>query len=348
MKFKAIIDNIKKQQKHLTINFIRNFYGKISSHVRSQGNLDSIVILAREGFGDIIVLSPLIKILKRVNPEMEITIVCVNRLAYYLKYDKNIKLVINGKYPTRAVKKYIFEQEFDLLFNPKDHPSVTFLYLSARIRAKHRVGIYHPLHEGFFHHMIRFDDPVLMIKKSCMLLDYLGISYTEKDLLPYIPDGPVSPEVIQFAKNIKGKDVMAINLSASNNTKEWHFDKWIEFLKNVKQAMIIIAMPKHYKQKQIIENSFRNVIKSPPTKSIFDVSYVIQHLKLLISPDTSLIHIASCFNVPVLAFYRIENDLIEFAPLSDKQYTIVAPDGEIDKIHIDTVTEIFNTFVRTL
>ena len=281
-------------------------------------------------------------------PEIEITIVCVNKLAFYLKYDKNIKAVIKAKRPTRTDRKYLYHQEFDLLFNPKDHPSVTFLYLTAKIKAKHRVGIYHPQQEGFFDHMIRPEKPILMIKRNCLLLDYLGISYTENDLTPYMPEGPVSDEIQQFTKSIKDKDVIAINLSASNETKEWPFEHWIEFLNHVEQQVMVIAMPKHYEQKRRIEESYPNVISSPPTKSIFDANHVIRHLKLLISTDTSLIHIASCHNIPVFALYRIKNDLIEFAPLSEKQYTIIAPDGNFRNIKPDTVIEKFKTFLTTL
>jgi ADP-heptose:LPS heptosyltransferase len=346
--FKSLGEKLKKEQKKFTVNLLKLFYGKIREQSGFRGDLKSIVILAREGFGDIIVLSPLIKRLKSVLPEIEITIVCVNKLAFYLKHDKNIKAVIKAKRPTRKDRKYLYHQEFDLLFNPKDHPSVTFLHLTAKIKVKQRVGIYHPQQEGFFDYMIRPDKPLLMIKRNCLLLDYLGISYAEKDLMPYMPEGPVSEEILQFGETIKNKGVIAINLSASTRTKEWHYKNWIEFLKQIDQPVMVIAMPIHYEQKQTIENTFKNVIKSPPTRSIFEVSHVIKHLKLLISPDTSLIHIASCFNIPVLAFYRIENDLIEFPPLSEKQYTIMAPEGDINKIRSTVVIEDFHKFVATL
>ena len=341
-------EKLKKIQKQFIVSLLHLFYGKIREQSGFRGDLKSIVILAREGFGDIIVLSPLIKRLKSALPEIEITIVCVNKLAFYLKHDKNIKAVIKAKRPTIKDKKYLYHQEFDLLFNPKDHPSVTFLHLTAKIKARQRVGIYHPQQEGFFDYMIRPDKPLLMIKRNCLLLDYLGISYAEKDLLPYMPEGPVSDEIQNFTETIKNKGVMAINLSASNDTKEWPIEYWIEFLSIVEEPVVVIAMPKHYEQKRRIESAYPNVITSPPTKSIFDVNHVIKHLRLLISTDTSLIHIASCHNTPVFALYRIENDLIEFSPLSEKQYTILAPEGNFKNIKPNTVIENFKTFATTL
>ena len=153
--FKTISVKLKKIQKQITVSLLQLIFGKIREQSGFQDDLKSIVFIAREGFGDIIVLSPLIRRLKSALPEIEITIVCVNKLAFYLKYDKNIKAVIKAKRPTRTDRKYLYHQEFDLLFNPKDHPSVTFLYLTVKINARHRVGIYHPQQQGFFDYMIR-------------------------------------------------------------------------------------------------------------------------------------------------------------------------------------------------
>ncbi|MGX2949107.1 glycosyltransferase family 9 protein, partial [Frederiksenia canicola] len=56
------------------------------------------------------------------------------------------------------------------------------------------------------------------------------------------------------------------------------------------------------KLKHIIKN-FHNIFIYEETKSIFDNIELIKSSYLVISPDTSIIHIASGLNKPMIAFY---------------------------------------------
>ena len=55
-----------------------------------------------------------------------------------------------------------------------------------------------------------------------------------------------------------------------------------------------------YTSFQIEETEF---VKKLPEMSFSDLANVIEHCKAIISPDTSIIHLGSIFNIPVLGFY---------------------------------------------
>jgi len=334
--------DLKKTQKRITIQLIKWFFGGIKTPTTYKGIPESIALLAQERFGDVIMMSPLIRMLKKTYPETEIYIISVNRIADYLKYDPNIKKVLKAKRPSNEDKLVLQANEFDILFNTKDHPSVTFLYLTQKIKAKHRVGIFHPEHQGFFHTTFNMPAiPQTTVKTYFALLDYLNISYSEHDQIPYLPEGPVSEDVQNFSKVIQGEEYLAINLSASQPYKEWPLQKWKKFLQQIKRPTFVIAMPKHLQEKLIIEETFDHVIPSPSTKSIFDAGHLIKNCRILVSPDTALVHIASCFNTPVLALYRQTLDLQNFPPFSEKNQVLMAPDLHISGISTSEVIKSF-------
>jgi ADP-heptose:LPS heptosyltransferase len=341
--------DLKNIQKSATIKLIRALFGEIKPSANFNNRPKSIALMAQERFGDVIMMSPLIRMLKKNYPNSELYIICVNSIAEYLKYDPNIKMVLKAKHPSGDVKRFLKSTEFDILFNTKDHPSVTFLYLTRRIKAKHRVGISHPEHRGFFDFTIQIPEkPQKTVSTYFTLLEYLGIPYSEEDQRPYLPLGPVSDDIQSYAKKLEQSKYIAINLSASQTYKEWPIEKWMEFLQKIKQPTCIIAMPKHQQEKQVLEENFDHIIPSPPTRSIFDAGYLINHSKILISPDTALVHIASCFNTPTLALYRQPLDLQNFPPLSKNHKSVMAPNLDISDISTSEVIESFSLLEKTI
>jgi len=330
--------NFKTVQKKLTISLLRKM-NKRQEGISFPGEKPgSIALMAQERFGDIIMMSPLIRCLHRAYNECRISIISVNKTADYLRFDPAISHVFKAKHPSAEVKRFLRKQDFDLLVNTKDHPSVTFLYLTGKIRARQKIGIGHPQHKGFFDHLLSPPAEASTVQTYLSLLDYLQIPYTEKDFIPYLPDGPVSDQVKQFVRTLP-ENTIAVNLSASQTYKEWPYNKWAEFLGNISLPVIIIAMPKHMVEKKELESEFSHIIPSPSTGNIFEAGQLIKHSRILLSPDTALVHIASCFNTAVLALYRQPLDLRKFPPFSSKQQVLMSKDQNIASIPVTDVLD---------
>jgi ADP-heptose:LPS heptosyltransferase len=62
---------------------------------------------------------------------------------------------------------------------------------------------------------------------------------------------------------------------------------------------------------------------------------------LLISPDTSFIHLAACYNIPVVVFYRLKIDHIRFPAYSEIQQILISPNGDNNAILPAQVGEAF-------
>ena len=337
----VIKEAYKKFTKQVAISIIKIFYPKARRQTHPPQNIRSFVILAQERFGDLIVMTPLMKLLRQNFPQSEIVVLGVTDIIYFLKNDPHPDVLVNIKRCEKGTRKKLLAKQYDLLYNTKDHPSFTFQKLTIQIRAKHKVGIYHPRQSGIFNHMIELPDSMPTVEKNAALLSYLGISISKSDLRPYLPADETAAEIADFIQNTNRKKLIGINLSASNRTKEWGLERWRDFLAQTTEPIIILSSPEQTEQKTQLESEFTHVIVSPSTPSIHDVGVLVDHIRLLVTPDTSLVHVASCFNTPVIALYRNERDMKKFPPLSDVNRVHITTTSVIDDIPVEDVLESF-------
>jgi ADP-heptose:LPS heptosyltransferase len=164
-------------------------------------------------------------------------------------------------------------------------------------------------------------------------LSLLGTEKWREDLKPYFNEGSVSPEIEKFAaEKIQPGKIIGINLSASNIYKSWNEENYRELLEEVTDEVIIFCLPEKRPEKEDLEKEFTQVIPSPLTPTFQEVAYLVRRLKLLVTPDTSLVHLASCYNIPLVALYRTELDYKRFPPYSDLRRVLVSKTELTDDI----------------
>ena len=337
---------IRSKAKRILIKLMLLILRPVESQSEFEGQLKSIIILAQEKIGDAILLTPLFKNLRRVFPEIEIHVVALSPVYPFFENDPNVDVVYKVKQNYLAYFQSLRKKKFDLLFSTKDHPSFTFLYQSRIIPAKYRIGIFHPYHRGFFNYLIQLDFHQHIIEKNLAILEFLNIPLTDEDRRPYLPENNIPNEIRSFSSKISNLNCIGINLSAGEKDREWSFEKWAAFLKEIDFKVIIFATQDRNDDKQKLENMFGHVVQSPITKTIFEVGHILQHLKLLISPDTALIHLASCFKIDVVGLYRSKViHLTRFYPYLVNNQVLISPTSRIEDIPMREVIDAVNVMV---
>lgn len=338
--------NIRSKAKRLLIKLMLLILRSVEPRNEFEGRLNSIIILAQEKIGDAILLTPLFKNLRRVFPKIEIHVVALSPVYPFFEYDPNVDVVYKVKQNYFAYFLSLRKKKFDLLFSTKDHPSFTFLYQSRIIPARYRIGIFHPYHKGFFNHLIQRDFHQHIIEKNLAILEFLKIPLTDEDRRPYLPEKNIHNEVQSFARKISNKNCIGINLSAGEKDREWTFEKWVELLKKIDLKVVIFSTQDRNNDKQKLESMFDHVIQSPITRTIFEVGHILQYLKLLISPDTALIHVASCFNINVVGLYRSKVEHVtRFYPYLVNNQVLTSPTSRIEDIPVQQVLDAVDVMV---
>jgi ADP-heptose:LPS heptosyltransferase len=300
------------------------------------GPLDSVAILAQEKLGDSVLLTPLLRNLRQAFPKLEIHIIAFSQAsARFFTNDPDVTAVHLAKKEPLRYRKEVLSRKFDLLFNTKDHPSTHFLLQSALIPARFKVGHRNEFHEGLFDRLIDMEFHSHMLLKNCALLPLLGVHPSESQCRPSIPPMPVSNALKEFLAQVETSSTpIGINISAGEPIRTWREEKWIALLGCFPQyRFVVLSGPEDFEQKLRIESRCSNVIPSPPTQNLYEAGLIVGALKLLVTPDTSLIHVASGAETPVVGLYReAPQDISRFGPFAIPCELVISTTGEVGSI----------------
>jgi len=137
-------------------------------------------------------------------------------------------------------------------------------------------------------------------------------------------------KALDFIEKIYSKLKIGFNFEGAVNGKKISNNKFVKFCNSVNKrfpnaSIIVICLPEKIiqMQKLIKKECLNSVLVSYPTSSILDVAALISKLDIVVSPDTSIVHIASAFNIPVISIHENNNNSYSlFAPKSSISYTI--------------------------
>ncbi|MCF8384104.1 MAG: glycosyltransferase family 9 protein [Chlorobium sp.] len=304
------------------------------------GTVNSVIILAQEKYGDAILLTPLLRLLKRHFPDSTVHVVTFSRATYsFFQSDRNIDILHLARGNAWPYYRHLLSRRFDILFNTKDHPSTSFLFQSLLVRARYKVGIDCDYHRGIYDYLVDLDFHTPVALKNCGLLDILGKSVHPYECRPYLPEKPVSETVQAFLKSMQERTCTGINISAGGPTRYWTEENW----KKLADAFpgitfVVFSAPCDREKKNRLERQCPNVMPSPETANLYEAGLIVGKLKLLVTPDTALVHVAACVNTPVLGLYgTAPQDQSRFMPFLVKHKVVVSPTALVKEISADKV-----------
>lgn len=304
------------------------------------GPLNSIAILAQEKLGDCVLLTPLVRNLHRAYPGVEIHIIAFSQAsARFFMNDPDVTAVHLAKKEPARYKKEVLSRKFDILFNTKDHPSTHFLLQSRLIRARFKVGHRNPFHEGLFDRLLDLEYHSHMALKNCALLEVLGVAADTEQCRPSLTEMPIQEELTNYLELLESAHPIGINISAGEPNRMWTIEKWKTLVDRFpRYRFVVLSGPEDLDSKRLLESECSNIMPSPPTRNLFEVSCIVRRLSLLVTPDTSLVHIASGTKTPVVGLYReAPQDISRFGPYAIPYELVVSTTGEVSGIEPEAV-----------
>ncbi len=325
-------------------------------------DIRSILILRPDKLGDMIVTVPLMHIIKAEFPHIRIEIVASPHNQVVIKNDPMIdKIHLYSKklWDVMALLKHLRRQQFDIVYDPICHDSATGLLMShiagrgAVLAASRKMRL-----RRFYDYCLEYEPHGTdhSIDNSLLLLNVLGRDPSQVDpIVPlFVPenDRVVARQFIDALPH-DGRLRIGINISAGSPSRVLSDDKYAEVIRNIADRhgncrFVLICTPSDRPRGQrIVEFSGVDASMVPDRLSLLAAAAIIEAMDVLISPDTSLVHMAGLARVPVLAFYCNHPRNYEFWKPYRQQYGSVVAKSE-GNIHDIEASQVIEEFFRLM
>lgn len=312
-----------------------------------------IVQLGR--IGDLILLTPMINAIKEKFPDSQIDFLVGPSNYNVLKDNKHLnKIIVSKKDPISIIKTFskILFRKYDFWIDPKDHFSNESKIFAKISRANHKIGfnldeivfdIGLPETDALIHHVLI----------GLSALKPLGIELNEKIPQPTLylnSESEIYTNEFLSENNID--KFYLLNISASNDNKMLNYDVIDKFLENALTSRYKWVICSDPRDRQIAKSLCdKHNIPNFKSRSINDIFSICDKSSLVITPDTSIVHIAAAFNKPILAFYSgLDHFYQKFYPLSEVFEVVRAKNGDsgIKSINFEDILISFHKIIDRL
>jgi len=314
----------------------RKFYGK---EFRPE-TFRRVLIIRPEKIGDTICMLPMIRALNNAFPGVQIDIYAStynNFMFRYMPEVSNVYTKYRKKNPIKTFRNILRMRSncYDLAIDTIDLRFGKVLalltispdWLIGTNEHTNRYGI-GPADLNLYYKLVTWKN----IHMTDMLLEFLGpLGIQDGNGRMFFPVGEEATENAKaFIAPYADRTLVGLNADATSAERSLQDSEICSICKKLTAedpdiTILLFSSPGRRQHMQnIIENGdLENVLCETGTRNIFDASALAGLMRVIISPDTSFIHIASAFNVSTVAIFQ--NDPVHlkyWAPRSDKHIVI--------------------------
>jgi len=325
--------------KSIKAKLLRFFTSKKQNNFEIK-NSKKVLFLRYDRIGDMIISTPVFRELKNAYPQIQITVLASAVNKDILKNNPYVDAVyINHKNSFFSDFKTLLKlrkEKFDTAIE-FDHSVIPHAILRLKIiNPKKIISIFKEGRYGLKGTELQMYDVYTHAPKNLhfrdiwlLTLSPFGItpSSSHYDLFFTQEQNDAAKKFLsQFPKGIK----IGINLEGAVKGKKIQDNELFDicqnlYINNKNIQIIILTTPKKYPQiNTLIKDMNLDFVHiSYKTESILDVAALISNLDLIITPDTSIVHVASTFDKPVVTIHENNQDSFRlFAPTSTLAATV--------------------------
>ena len=317
------------------------------------------VLIVRLGkVGDIVATSFVFKVLKENYPQMEINLLTLKSNREVLRCNPDINKVFYSGNPFTLLWNILRLNILhpDMLMDFNDNPSSTTALIYRFVSAKIKVGYDFKKYSRLINIQIEqlSQENSHIIDRMQNFLMQLGVLINDNLVKPYLYlDSRIFSQIQSELLYIKKENkIIAINISAGNEIRYWKTDSWIELInkifntyKRVKILLLSTEEDKNLRNKILFEYNNDSVIAGRNSSIQYFASY-IKLADLIITPDTSAVHIASALGTPVLALYpNYLWNFVSWQPYKVPYKSIRSTSETIKDISVDVAFNALNNLI---
>ena len=317
-----------------------------------ENDIKSILFLRYDGkIGDMVVNSLMFREIKKVYPNIKIGIVARGAAIDIIKDNPNVDKIYEYYKDRKKIKDLalkIKEEKYDLLIDFSEMLRVNQMMLINLCGARINIGLDRKdwkLFDLSIESGKDFKWTEHITKRYLAYLIKLGLKKESIDISYdiYLKD---EKKYETFFYKIKENKKLILNPYGASKHKSFNIETLeniITYLKDKDIAIILVYFGDKYKELEFLEKKYKSVYIPKKIESILNTAILIKKSDYVISPDTSIVHIASAFNKKMITVYPPKGgkygvDHLVWAPKSEYSRVIFCKDktGNYDEIDINT------------
>ncbi len=281
-----------------------------------------VLFVRHERIGDTLISFPVVDVLKKEYPNWEVSWVTAPRSIDLIVDDprfKNVFVYTKNVFKDLVMLYRARQEKFDIAIDLINGDSVSALALShLAAPGAYKIGVGKCHHADYYHVNARHPFSYTnrhTLESTLDLVSCLGInpSKAERFCPPYVgknKENAMMEILSALPVAVEGRPLVGVNISSGEPSRTWglkNFRRVIEKLleRYEEPGFIVIAAPSYFATgKALVESFDRRVNTLPRAVDICTLAALISRLNLLITADTSLVHIARSYRIPVVGLHR--------------------------------------------
>ena len=315
-------------------------------------NINSILFLRYDGkIGDMIVNSLMFREIKKVYPDIKIGVVARGAAIDIIRDNPNVDKIYEYYKDRKKIKDLalkIKKEKYDLLIDFSEMLRVNQMMLINLCGARFNIGLDRKEWK-LFDLSIESDKDFKwtehITNRYLAYLVKLGLKRENIDI-SYDIYLKKEKKYENFFNKIKESKKLILNPYGASKHKSFSIEtleKIINYLKDKNIAIILVYFEDKYKELEFFKKKYSNVYIPENIDNILDTTLLIKKSDYVVSPDTSIVHIASALNKKMITVYPPKGgkygvDHLVWAPKSKYNKVIFCKDksGTYDEIDINT------------
>lgn len=272
--------------------------------------LGGILLLRQDRIGDMIMTLPLLRKLKQVHPRAGLYVVASESNRIILKHEPGIDVIRYSKSPADFVSSLLQVREYapEAAVDMHMHDSTTSLIYALASGARWRLHVDRDNRLPYNVRVAAPQDGHIMDAFAGLLSGLgrpVGTDSLDREVSLSREEADYARRFWESAGFLPG-DCAAVNISAGGSNREWETEKYASVCRDLLSMGLVPLLVAHSSDRErgeVIVRLVEGSVMAPSTPTILHLAALLRGVVLLVSPDTSVIHLAASMGIPVVGMY---------------------------------------------
>ena len=277
-------------------------------------NIKKILFMRYDGkIGDMVINTLMFREIKKKYPHIEIGVVTKGGARIIIENNPNVDKVYEYQKDRKSIKKLaskITEEKYDLVIDFSEILRVNQMMLINLCRARFNMGLNKEEWDLFDISYSKLEGYIHITEIYRRILEKLGITDITIGYELFF-DEEQKNKVDDLLRDITHKKIVVFNPFAASKHRDLNLENILKIgkivLEDENNILIFIGEKRRKKELENVIKELGKDVIFPELENIMETSYLISKADLVITPDTSIVHIAAAFKRKLIAIYRLDN-----------------------------------------